>query len=209
MKSLLLALALLVPVQQLDVDVRGAVQSFRHAHPGGDRPMQLATDIGRPVIVAGVLIVAAIAEGNLGAGSVRVALVAIAATNLVVEGLKRITYRARPDGEHRRSNASFPSGHASTACALAYALARRWRRWAVPLWAFAAWVSFSRIWLNRHWASDVLVGAAIGILCAWSAWHWLTPRARQEKPGEEPPPFGHGPPEGTPPGRRGPDARPA
>jgi undecaprenyl-diphosphatase len=57
---------------------------------------------------------------------------------------------------------SFPSGHATTAFAVAAALA-----WAAParrrLWlGVAAGVGLSRILLNAHFASDVLGGAAIG-----------------------------------------------
>jgi membrane-associated phospholipid phosphatase len=183
-RTLVLVLALLGPVQQLDDDVRGAVQAARHAHRGWEAPMAFASSVGRPVVVAGGLLVVAIAEGTLVAGTARVALVAMAGANLIVESLKRLTFRARPDGEHRRSNAAFPSGHASTAAALAWALGRRWKRLAPLLWLFALWVAFSRMWLDRHWLTDVVVGMAIGMACGWAAWRWLPARARGERPGD-------------------------
>jgi undecaprenyl-diphosphatase len=57
---------------------------------------------------------------------------------------------------------SFPSGHATTAFAVAAALS-----WAVParrrVWvAVAAGIGLSRVLLNAHFASDVLGGAVIG-----------------------------------------------
>lgn len=180
MKTLLLALALLGPVQQLDDDVAAAVQRARR--PALETPMELATRVGQPVVVVGGLVVVAVLDGTLGAGAVRVALVALAGTNLTVEILKRVTFRMRPDGTRKRNNASFPSSHAANACALAWVLGRRWKRAAPLLWLFALAVCYSRMYLNRHWLSDVTAGAAIGMLWAWLAWRWLPPRARLERP---------------------------
>ena len=75
--------------------------------------------------------------------------------------------RPRPDGERKRSNSSFPSSHAANAVALAWMLARRWPRLAIPFGVAAALVIFSRIYLNRHFPSDLLVGAGIGLGFAW------------------------------------------
>ena len=77
--------------------------------------------------------------------------------------------RTRPDGEQKRSNASFPSSHAANAATLAAVLARRWRRLTVPAWVAAAVIGFSRIYLNRHFLSDVLFAGALGVLGAWAA----------------------------------------
>lgn len=191
MRVLLLVLALFGPIEQLDRDVAGAVQHARR--PALEGPMRFASQIGQPMVVIGGLVVVAVLEGTLGAGTARVALVALAGANLTTEALKRLTFRARPDGSHKRSNASFPSGHATSAAALAWVLGRRWRKAAPFLGLFALWVCYSRMYLNRHWLSDVVVGVAIGILWGWLAWRWLAPQAKRERPGEQPPLAAAGP----------------
>lgn len=63
---------------------------------------------------------------------------------------------------------SFPSGHATTAFAIATVFARRYGNTpAVPVIAYslATLVGISRIVEHQHWASDVFVGACIGYLC--------------------------------------------
>ena len=108
--------------------------------------------------------------------------------NLAVEGLKRLTYRARPDGEHKRSNAAFPSSHAANAFALAAVLARRWRRAAPALWLLAALIAFSRIYLNRHFTSDAVVGSVIGLVGAWAVHaEWERRRLRAQERASLPP----------------------
>ena len=73
-------------------------------------------------------------------------------------------------GRHgRRLYGSFPSGHSAAAFALAtvVALQYRHRAW-VPVMAYtiAAGVGLSRMTMDQHWASDVVVGAVIGHLVA-------------------------------------------
>ena len=167
MKTLFLVLALLAPVESLDGVVQRAVQSARR--PGLEAPMHAATRIGRPVIVLGALLAVAIFDPAAGPATARLALAALVPTNLAVEALKWTVNRTRPDGERKRSNSSFPSSHAANAFALAWVLARRYRPAAPGLWAGAAVVAVSRIYLDRHYLSDVLIGAAIGVACAWVA----------------------------------------
>jgi len=89
--------------------------------------------------------------------------------------LKTIAGRRRPnsgaDADDFRpvsGNASFPSGHATIAFALASAVDResgaRWVKWvAYPAAGLVAW---SRLRDDEHWASDVVFGGALGALGA-------------------------------------------
>ena len=75
--------------------------------------------------------------------------------------LKVTTWRRRPDGGN---SLSFPSGHTSSAYAWATFVWRRYGwQWGLPAYAFAAFVGFSRIQDDRHWLSDVLAGALLGV----------------------------------------------
>lgn len=59
---------------------------------------------------------------------------------------------------------SFPSGHASTAFALAAAAAGRHSNWyvQVPAYLFATSAAVQRIDARKHWTSDVLAGGLLG-----------------------------------------------
>jgi undecaprenyl-diphosphatase len=162
---LLLVGSLLGPVLDLDARVQQMAQAARS--PQYERVMRGATDIGRPAVLFGALLAIAVFTGPLGPATAREALYVLLPTNVVVEILKRAVNRARPDGEHKRSNASFPSSHAANAAALAAVLSARWGRGRWAFWLAALLVGWSRIYLNRHFLSDVLVGVAIGVLCAW------------------------------------------
>lgn len=169
LKVAVLAVVLPAAVDSLDHAVRDDLE--RHHDPRLQPIMQAATDLGRKDVLFGLLLAVAILD-PAGPATVRLALTSLAATNLVVEGLKRVVDRPRPHGAHQRSNASFPSGHAASAFALAVVFARRWRRAAVGFWLLAAVVAFSRLYLDRHYLSDVVVAAIIGIACAAVLMRW-------------------------------------
>ncbi len=71
-------------------------------------------------------------------------------------------FRYFEDGIHD----SMPSGHTSTAFALARVLAERYPKYRAAIYAAATAVGLSRIYASAHWPSDVIAGAAVGI---WSA----------------------------------------
>jgi len=87
------------------------------------------------------------------------------ATNLVAtHGLKRLIDRDRPDG----GTHSFPSGHTSAAFQGASFIHLRYGAiYAVPAYAGAAFVGFSRVYADKHYVSDVVVGAGIGFVSSW------------------------------------------
>lgn len=169
-----LVLSLFTPIEALDRRVQQAVQDARR--PAFEAPMRLMTDIGKGEVVLGGLLVIALFSGPAGPGTARAALGTLAPVNAVVEALKWTVNRPRPDGERRRANSSFPSSHAANAAALALVLGRRWRRLAPALWPLALAVGGSRIYLNRHFLSDVVSGVAIGVGLGWLAYRWLRSR---------------------------------
>ncbi len=64
---------------------------------------------------------------------------------------------------------SFPSGHTITAFAVALSLSHFYPELTVGLLFCAVSIAASRILLGMHFVSDVIVGAAIGILLAFGA----------------------------------------
>ncbi|MGE5107889.1 MAG: phosphatase PAP2 family protein [Sphingobacteriales bacterium] len=76
-------------------------------------------------------------------------------------------YKTPRDQNGRRTNSSFPSGHTTVAFAAATVYAMEYKdRPIVPILAYSAatLIGLSRITENRHWATDVLAGAALGYL---------------------------------------------
>ncbi len=94
-------------------------------------------------------------------------------------GLKYATHRGRPTEAESFGNfngfgfsshdVSFPSGHATSAFAVATVIATQYGdHIAVPIMAYslAGLTAAARLNDNAHWASDVFVGSAIGYLTA-------------------------------------------
>lgn len=98
----------------------------------------------------------------LGADLVRAQLM----TAVITQGLKFAVDRARPDG----SRYSFPSGHTSASFATASVLQRHYGwKVGIPAYALAAYVGGSRMQENRHYLSDVIFGAAVGVVAGRTA----------------------------------------
>jgi undecaprenyl-diphosphatase len=62
---------------------------------------------------------------------------------------------------------SFPSGHATTAFALAAVLGFVAPRWFYPALAFAAAIGVSRVAVGAHYTTDVVGGAILGLIGAY------------------------------------------
>ena len=90
-----------------------------------------------------------------------------------VQGLKNTTNVMRPDGS---DNHSFPSGHTATAFMTATMLNKEYgykSPWiGVGAYSVATATGLMRMANNKHWLSDVLVGAGIGIM-ATEFGYWL------------------------------------
>ncbi len=166
-RALLLGLLVAWPLQAMDDAMRAWVQA--HQDPGMHMFMGAVSSKSRVVLIGGAVL--GLAAGVSGRAFVADAVVALLPVNGVVEGLKWTVARTRPDGDTNRRNSSFPSSHAANAFTMAAVLTRRWPKSAVPAWLAAALVAFSRLYLDRHWLSDVLFSALLALAGAWcSAW---------------------------------------
>ena len=170
-----------------DSDARSAL---RAGSPGGRSRAATASDFG----YAGLPIYAIVVEAGLvtwlgkDKGDVALQLALINAEALAINGVltrvtEKTTGRSRPD---KTDNAAFPSGHTSTAFAIASGLCMQHARLEVyggvadkvvcpAALSVAATTGLLRIVSDRHWASDVLVGAAlgtaVGVTVSWAHMH--------------------------------------
>lgn len=98
-----------------------------------------------------------------------------------VQGLKNATNVMRPDGS---DNHSFPSGHTATAFMTATMLNKEYgykSPWiGVGAYSVATATGLMRMANNKHWLSDVLVGAGIGIM-ATEFGYWLADLIYKDK----------------------------
>jgi membrane-associated phospholipid phosphatase len=72
--------------------------------------------------------------------------------------------------------ASFPSAHAITGFALAFAVAAVWPRARAAMIVYALLIGISRLVLLAHHPSDVVAGALIGVVGAMAVRYWFAAR---------------------------------
>lgn len=89
-----------------------------------------------------------------------------AAMAVFVNGIKYTAKEMRPDGSTANS---FPSGHTATAFVAATIMHKEYGLTRSPWWSVAAYgmattTGIMRTLNNRHWISDILVGAGIGVI---------------------------------------------
>ncbi len=102
---------------------------------------------------------------------------AIALSTVITQGSKRVIGRDRPYEDRDRTGLDFsplgggtalPSGHTAAAFAMATtlgdAVGSRWAR--AGLYTLATGTAWARMAQEKHWLSDVVAGAAVGILSA-------------------------------------------
>jgi len=104
----------------------------------------------------------------------RMVVESVVYTGLTVGILKFTLGRGRPyendgpadffDFSFKEEDVSFPSGHTATAFAVSTILARQIDNVyaTIGLYSLAGLTAYQRIYDNKHWLSDVVVGAAIG-----------------------------------------------
>jgi membrane-associated phospholipid phosphatase len=159
--------------------------------------LDAAAFIGGPgsyIVEAGLWGAGRIANNKNLATDGEAALEAAAVSGVVTYLLKGTFGRARPYVDSTRADdfkfgrgffdgsdyQSFPSGHTTSAFAFATAITARLveRRsssvdWAAPvLYSVASLTAIARVYDHKHWASDVLMGAAIGTVGGLVAARW-------------------------------------
>jgi membrane-associated phospholipid phosphatase len=165
-------------------------------------PVRILTDFGKPAYVLlflaallfGVAIISARLRGTsrsllLGFGTrLQFVFFAVLVPVLGGEVIKWVVGRGRPfvGGEANAFNfmhfagteayASFPSGHAITSFALAFAVSAVWPRTRPAMIVYAVLIAISRLVLLAHHPSDVVAGALIGAIGAMFVRYWFAAR---------------------------------
>jgi len=107
------------------------------------------------------------------------AVKSILTTALITEGLKYTFGRSRPYTgagprhfspfpPNRHALKSLPSGHASVAFAFFTPFAEQYSRW---IYLLPASTALARVYKDKHWASDVVLGAAVGFFTGYFFQH--------------------------------------
>jgi undecaprenyl-diphosphatase len=165
-------------------------------------PVRILTEFGKDayvlVTLAGMLLIVAFGSAAV-RGTSRTQLLsfglrlqflffAVLVPLLVGEMIKWIAGRGRPfvGGKADPFNfapfagteayASFPSAHAITGFALAFAVAALWPRARAAMIVYALLIGISRLVLLAHHPSDVVAGALIGVVGAMAVRYWFAAR---------------------------------
>ena len=137
-----------------------------------DKPMNLLTDAGEAPVGIAICAGVGLFGGEKARQSAKLALFADGTSAIFTIGIKSLVNRQRPEGPTTRTNSSFPSGHATGAFALATVFSNQYPKLAIPCYTFATGIALSRVYLGRHYPSDVLAAAAIGFATAKLVLHF-------------------------------------
>jgi undecaprenyl-diphosphatase len=148
-----------------------------HQNPTIYKLAAALTEIGAPTVMVVVAIVAgAWFYRGRGRSKAGVMVAAPAAGGLLAGGMKLLYGRARPAGAalFNEQTFSFPSGHAATSAAVMVTLCYVLARERIISWPAAILigglvpliVGLTRLYLDVHWATDVVGGWTVGLFVA-------------------------------------------
>lgn len=126
---------------------------------------KVVTHAGGAFATIGAVIVAMPVPGWPREGAVSAAI-ALAASHLAVQGVKRFVNRPRPRGPAAircPDRFSFPSGHAAAALAVTTSFALVIPAGGVVLVVFGVVVGWSRVALGVHYPGDVVIGQILAL----------------------------------------------
>jgi len=186
-----------------DADIRGKLKGAKSSRV--DKAVDAGDILGNPILHIGLA--AALYGGAIIADSPKYkelgemlgeSVLLADATSFV---LKQAIGRARPFAtgdrgnfrpfQFRNDDDSMPSMHTASSFAMASVLSATSESFSAKLtyYAAATFVGFSRMYKDKHWASDIVLGAAIGELCGrvvtryhgehGTSWLTLAPMATQ------------------------------
>jgi len=122
---------------------------------------QNASDSIVPFLVVGEL--SLMADGKASKPEMVQGAKALVSTGIATEILKYAVGEKRPNSD---SKTSFPSGHTSAAFAMATVIADYHPKYAIPAFAIASTIGWSRVEVGAHRWQDVIAGAALGYFTA-------------------------------------------
>lgn len=174
----LLALQVVLHGPLTVLDVRISAWLAAHRTPGMTQAMLLASNVHQTVKLLAVALGVAAWRWWRGDRAGAQWLLVVPVAELLNVGLKHLFQRVRPtvaEALVHLSTFSFPSGHAVASTVFYGALcALAWRHTRVPALRVLACVlgavlvllvAFSRVYLGAHYASDVVAGIAVGVVC--------------------------------------------
>ena len=194
--------ALLVLLAVLVIDPRLAAWAPHWKYPALDAVVGVLNPVGAGL----TLLVVCVALGAIARrlrysrlhDTAWLAALAFSSAGIVEFSLKHLVSRARPDAAAASLAVlgpafvpdvdSFPSGHATSVFAVAAIFASAYPRLRWPLYALAVAIALGRVYLQRHYLSDVLAGSLIGVVvAAWLLRHrYALPRWMVFTPTAEP-----------------------
>jgi membrane-associated phospholipid phosphatase len=142
--------------------------------PALDRPFRrLSNAANYSRLWLGIAAAIAVTGGKRGRHAALEGVLAVGVTSATINlGIKPLARRRRPDRAdpaphgarqvRMPESASFPSGHAASAFAFAYAVGRHLPGLAVPIRLLAAGVGYSRVHTGVHYPGDVVIGSVLG-----------------------------------------------